>query len=117
MSYSQNEELKSMAIKTPKTVKAGKPAKTDKIVKAVKIVKSEKAVKAVKPAQAVKINKTIRLINEDKPVKSFKIKARRLSKSVRKHNRRLKEAARHPDPAQNQPAKSARKPKASGSES
>jgi len=76
--------------------------KADKLVKTIKTDKSIKAVEADKT---------------DKAVKTDKIKSRRLSKSLRKHNRRLKEAARQPEPTQNQSQKAPRKPKAPADES
>ena len=100
-----------MADKTGKTIKPEKGTKVIKAEKLVKTVKTEKAVKADKPAEPIKVTTAV------KTVKTEKATSRRLSKSKRKHIRRMKEAARRPDPVQNQPAKSPRKPTAAVKES
>jgi hypothetical protein len=93
---------------TDKTKDKSMAIKTDKAVKAVK---TDKAIKTDKPVNVVKVNKVVKIVQTEKA------KSRRLSKSQRKHIRRMKEAARKPDPVQNQPTKSPRKPKAAVQES
>jgi len=95
-----------MADKTGKTIKPEKGTKAVKTEKLAKTVKTEKVVKSDKPVETIKVNTAV------KTVKTKKATSRRLSKSKRKHIRRMKEAARRPDPVQNQPAKSPRKPNA-----